>query len=1183
MTCSTSNDGEITASFTGGTSTKTYAWQKSANGTTGWASHGGNTTVISSLGVGYYRVTITDANGCASTSGNIHIVAPSAVTISSANVTSNYNGAQLSCATSADGQITVNASGGTGQLQYAINNGTFQTSPVFSGLAAGTYAVAVKDVNNCSASTSTTITAPAAVTVASVSKKTYNGVELSCATSTDGQLTVTGNGGVTPYSYSLSWSSGSRPYQTSNVFSGLPAGTFTVLVKDANSCVSPAFTSTISAPPALNATPSVTSNYNGSQLTCPTSTDGSVTVSTTGGTGSYSYIWEKSSGSWTTVGNTQSVTGLGAGTYRVTVTDINSCAVTKQIEIVPPAATLIVSTSKKAYTGGANVSCVGAVDGEITVTATGGTGSLQYSNNNGSTWQTSNVFTGLAAGSYMMVVKDANVCPSAPVQVVLTSPSAVVVSSFSNDSPKNAGSTVTFTASVSGGVQNNTGSKYTYQWSVPNGGKTPTLSGESGSGTITATFTITSSTAAENGTYTLTVKDANNCSISASKQVIVYPSTLFVTTNGNDATGDGRESNPLKTIQKAITVALAGNTIEVKSGQFDESPVVSKSLTINGTSTTTLGSGRYFIYGTTEPITWGTNWPSSVWDNVGVNADGTILTAYNKVNGGSSSTLWVIGSHNMPGLTVSKQLAIRGATANAAVPTYVGCDIAPTAILTHTPASSSDVNLFTMTGSATKTLRDLELRIPNASFFVEVANGSSGDVTTTENMVYKWVNNAASPGTYRRMFGMVNGSFSGGTERFDIAKLINDGNESASGFGSGKVIYGNNGPLPWNDVVVAWKSEDGESATNLGRIRNLHDAKTDVTLQSGLLTTPRPTLYTTDALFNNKYFLGFAGNQYLEVNTNADMNGGNEKTLFLVFAPVDGTADQVIYKHGNNQKGMSLVQLADGKISLNIYNDTDDTPAAATHESWIFNAPADNTVLIAQIYFDGNSTAVTGHRIGASLDQSSGRLFEINHGTDTTGWLTDAAFSSTTLQTPAIDGGSVVSLGARSGGYYYGSWDGTAVAHNYSNATFGRGNFFKGKFAEAVMISTADETQRDAVYCYLRNKYFSADQNVGNYLNKDGDVIAGEAATLEAEIAAYPNPASAELQVEVAVPIAGPLTIVIKDALGRTVQTIFEGVVEANTVVPVSANVSQIQSGAYFICASGAGDLNVATPLMIRR
>jgi hypothetical protein len=726
-------------------------------------------------------------------------------------------------------------------------------------------------------------------------------------------------------------------------------------------------------------------------------------------------------------------------------------------------------------------------------------------------------------------------------------------------------------------------------WTSTNGlSGIPAFSAETeSSGTVYSTFTITPATDIHNGTYTLTVADANGCSKVETSQLIVYPSTIYVSTTGNDTYGDGREGNPLRTIQKANDVAIAENTIMVKAGTYNESPVITKELSVHATGSPVLGTGFYFIYGTGSEITWGSGWPTSVWNNVGVNSDGTILTAYNQVNGGSNNTLWIIGNHNMPGLTVAKQIAIRGATSSAQVPTYEDCNINPPTVLTHTPGSG-DVSLFTMTGSVTKSLRDLELRIPNGSRFIEIANGSSGDVSSTENVVYKWVNNSGSPSSYRRMFGLTNANHSGGTEKFDVAKLINDAEESTNGYGSGRVKYGNNGPLSLDNLVVGWKAEDAEGSADVndygvGALPPMTTA--EPRLLGSSWTTRRATLKTTSAQFNNKYFMSFNGsNNYLDANTNSDINSGKAKTLFVVFAPVKGLADQVIYKHGDNQKGMSVVQLANGDISLNIYEDTDNTVGNLTHESWIFEDNGnfnDNDVLIAQIYFNGASS---DKRVGASLHKASARILELNHGVTPTGYLGSGDFSPDTLKTPAvISAANPVSIGCRTGSYYYGSWNGATVTDNSLVATSGRGLWFKGKFAEAIMMNTADVATRDAAYCYLRNKYYDGNQDVENGLLKDGDVIAGDEVAFDPSIDVFPNPAETIVSLEVNVPYAGNALVTIKDALGRTVATIFDGPVSDNTTLSLQADVRNLMSGAYFVNVVGAREVISTTPLMIRR
>jgi hypothetical protein len=487
--------------------------------------------------------------------------------------------------------------------------------------------------------------------------------------------------------------------------------------------------------------------------------------------------------------------------------------------------------------------------------------------------------------------------------------------------------------------------------------------------------------------------------------------------------------------------------------------------------------------------------------------------------------------------------------------------------------------MMKFTGSSAKSVQDLKLIIGSTGKFFEIPSGATGDVNPTTNLRFEWDNDDNAGTSRRKLYGVTNGIFSG-AEKYDVAKFVYDAADN--GYGSGRVYYGNNGPLPWNDLVIGWKAEDGGSATNLARIKTLEPMKSDTKLQSLVLQTRRPTLYTpANGNFNSQTYMGFDGvDEYLESNTTAEISGGNNKTLFLVFAPVDGANDQVIYKQGDNQKGISIVQLADGKISLNIYNDTDDTPGAATHESWIYAAPADNTVLMAQIYFNGTGTNNATRRVAASLDNSAGRIADLNHaGADD--WVAAAEFNYTTLTTPAIAAESQVSMGCASGAYYFGGWDGNNVVHNSSTAA-DRTKWFGGKITEAVMIGTAEEATRDAVYCYLRNKYFNGDQTIANGLDKiSGDAIAGEA-PFEPDMAAWPNPAEDELTIEAMIPQSGNVIVTLRDALGRPVQQLFEGFVVGGTQMPINANVRDVISGAYLIHVQGAGDLNLSLPIIIR-
>src|SRR6185436_19287802 len=143
--------------------------------------------------------------------------------VASIDISSDYNGSEISCNGASDGQITITASGGTGAFTYSINGGgSYQASNVFSGLPAGSYPVRVKDANNCIVGGTVTITAPPAI-VASASN-----TPILCFGGTS-TLTVSASGGTGTLTYQL------NPGSITNgtgIYPGLFAGSYTYTVTD---------------------------------------------------------------------------------------------------------------------------------------------------------------------------------------------------------------------------------------------------------------------------------------------------------------------------------------------------------------------------------------------------------------------------------------------------------------------------------------------------------------------------------------------------------------------------------------------------------------------------------------------------------------------------------------------------------------------------------------------------------------------------------------------------------------------------------------------------------------------------------------------------------------------------------------------------------------------------------------
>jgi hypothetical protein len=444
--CNGFADGSATVTASGGTPAYDYDW-----------SDGGTGATRTDLSAGTYTITVTDANGC---SAVVSVTIGQATTLVATATHTN-----VSCNGGDDGTITVTATGGTTPYTYDAGAGTVAGN-VISGLIAGDYTVTVTDDNGCSVTVDVTIEEPATALSASAAiVSDYNGEDISCFGAADGEAEVTATGGTAPYDYL--WSTGS----TDKTATGLGAGTYTVTVTDANDCTTTTSV-TLSQPDELTATAAVTSDYNGADISCFGETDGSASVTPTGGTTPYSYLWSNGS-------TLATATGLGAGSYTVTVTDANGCSVVKTVTLSEPSPlTAVISAQSDA-------SCNGFADGSATVTASGGTPAYDYDWSDGGTGATR---TDLAAGTYTITVTDANGC-SAVVSVTIGQATTLVATATHTDVSCNGGDDGTITVTATGGT-----TPYTYDASAG------TVAGNVISGLIA-------------GDYTVTVTDDNGCSV----------------------------------------------------------------------------------------------------------------------------------------------------------------------------------------------------------------------------------------------------------------------------------------------------------------------------------------------------------------------------------------------------------------------------------------------------------------------------------------------------------------------------------------------------------------------------------------------------------------------------------------------------------------------------------------------
>jgi len=479
ISCTASTDGQITASATGGTGTYNYKLNTGSYQAS---------TVFNGLGAGIYTITAKDVNGCSITN-TVSIIAPSAI-VASAAVTSNYNGAHLSCSSSTDAQITASGTGGTGSYSYRLNLGVYQPSAVFTGLAAGNYTITTKDVNGCSATTTITIVAPSVIVASAVVSSNYNGSQISCTSSTDGQITASGTGGTGSYMYAKNGGT----FQSSALFNGLGAGTYTITTMDVNGC-SATKTVTIIAPAAIAVSAIVTSNYNGAQTSCTTSADGTITATGTGGTGTKTYSVDGGSYQASTV-----LTGLAAGTHTISIQDVNGCIATTTATIIAPTAIVAGATVTSNYNG-SQLSCSSSTDGIITASGTGGTGTYTYAINGGA-YKPSPNFSGLGAGTYTISTKDVNGCV-ATTTITITAPASIAATATVTSNYN--GSQISCTTSTNGELSvNSVGGSGIHTYSI-NGG-------------VYQSASIFNGLAA--GTFTITIKDANGCTGTTTSAII---------------------------------------------------------------------------------------------------------------------------------------------------------------------------------------------------------------------------------------------------------------------------------------------------------------------------------------------------------------------------------------------------------------------------------------------------------------------------------------------------------------------------------------------------------------------------------------------------------------------------------------------------------------------------------------
>lgn len=470
VSCYNGTDATVTTLVAGGTAPYTYSWSIGSI----------KTADLSGLKIGTYTLTVTDNAGCKATKA-VTITQPTLLTamIMSTDETCDYLN---------NGSVTVTPAGGTAPYDY-LWQPIGDTLPSVSGVVAGTYSVTVTDSKGCTVDKSVIVKEPSPLNIAFDSQR-----DVSCLGGNDGAITALPSGGTPNYSYL--WTPGN--YTTDAVFN-IPAGTYTVNITDKNNCQAQNTITIIQPALPVSVSAIATAAF------CFGGNSGTATASGAGGTAPYTYRWMPGSKTGATI------TNLIAGTYTVTAEDSKGCTSTTTVVVNEPPEIKITLTPVEAACFNANGKAYASVSG----------GTAPYTYLWSPTGGTADSAVNLFSGTYSVLVKDANGCPS-NASVNVDDKGIPKPTIFSVVDVKCYGdSTGSASVSVAGGS-----GVFTYLW-LPKGG----------TGTTAVNLTA--------GSYTVIVKDATGCqSLATTSPAIKQPPEIIpvITTtpvscfNGNNGT-----------------------------------------------------------------------------------------------------------------------------------------------------------------------------------------------------------------------------------------------------------------------------------------------------------------------------------------------------------------------------------------------------------------------------------------------------------------------------------------------------------------------------------------------------------------------------------------------------------------------------------------------------------------------
>ncbi|MFZ4543894.1 MAG: proprotein convertase P-domain-containing protein [Saprospiraceae bacterium] len=372
-TCRGINDGAIQLNVNGGSgSTFTYLW-----------SNGSRTSRIDLIGIGQYSVTISDISGCSIYPPVFNLKAIKSVKLDNVSIQDE------SCFGKTDGSIRPFVSGGQLPLQYKWNSG--QLTKDIEGVASGKYLLDVKDAQGCLLTTDTFVLKTKQIL--EIEKDSL--VAPTCPGGNDGKIFLSIKGGTGNYTYQ--WHNN---IVSQNLFN-LSSGRYSVTASDANGCKL-LTTITLSEPPKFELKINTLDS-----ITCFGNDNACLDIDFTGGTSPYEYRWNKGSS------KVQDLCGVVAGDYKVTVRDIKGCVYTSDAIIIPTPLPLQVRLKNNAGR------CSGAAFGTLELEVNGGSAPYSYLWSNGATTQNLN---DVPTGDYSVTIVDSKKCSSQLQNILIINP-----------------------------------------------------------------------------------------------------------------------------------------------------------------------------------------------------------------------------------------------------------------------------------------------------------------------------------------------------------------------------------------------------------------------------------------------------------------------------------------------------------------------------------------------------------------------------------------------------------------------------------------------------------------------------------------------------------------------------------------------------------------------------------------